>query len=167
MPRDLSRRAGSTDQAVSRRVEETASIRKEIVIDAPPEDAWAAIRDVGAIHTRLAQKFVLDTQLEGDSRLVTFANGVSVRERIVDIDDRARRLAYSVTEWRATHHNASMQVFPDGGTRCRLVWIADLLPDNLTELVDGLMDQGCAAMKRTLEAYAARIGSQPGAQSTA
>ena len=128
-----------------------ASIRKEIVVDAPPEYAWAAIRDVGAIHTRLAKEFVLDTRLDGDSRLVTFANGVSVRERIIDIDDRTQRLAYSVVEWRATHHNASIQVVPDG-RRCRLVWIADLLPDTLAELVDGLMEQGCAAMKRTLEA---------------
>jgi hypothetical protein len=74
-----------------------------------------------------------------------------VRQRIVDIDDRARRLAYSVVEWRATHHNASLQVFADGDTRSRVVWIADLLPNDLADLVDGLMEQGCDAMKRTLE----------------
>jgi len=45
---------------------------------------------------------VLDTRLEGDSRLVTFADGTVVRERIIDVDDRARRIAYSVVEWRAT-----------------------------------------------------------------
>ena len=129
-----------------------ASIHKEIVLDAPPERVWAAIRDVGAVHTRLAKQFVLDTRLDGDSRLVTFANGEVVRERIVDIDDRARRLAYAVVDWRTTHHNASFQVVPDGDARCRLVWITDLLPDTLAELVDGLMEQGCAAMKRTLEA---------------
>jgi polyketide cyclase/dehydrase/lipid transport protein len=128
-----------------------ASIHKEILIDAHPEHIWDAIRDVGAIHTRLARQFVLDTKLDGDSRLVTFAGGAVVRERIVDLDDRARRIAYSVVEWRATHHNASIQVFADGDTRSRVVWIADLLPHDLAELVGGLMEQGCAAMKRTLE----------------
>jgi hypothetical protein len=128
-----------------------ASIHKEILIDADPEHVWDAIRDVGAIHTRLAQQFVLETRIDGNSRLVTFAGGAVVRERIVDVDTRARRLAYSVVEWRATHHNASIQVFAAGGTRSRVVWIADLLPDDLTELVGGMMDQGCAAMKRTLE----------------
>jgi uncharacterized protein YndB with AHSA1/START domain len=128
-----------------------ASIQKHVEIDAPPEHVWDAIRDVGAIHTRLAQQFVLDTRIEGDSRLVTFANGAVVREQIVDIDDRAHRLAYSVVEWRATHHNASIQVFPDGDTRSRVVWIADLLPNDLADLVGGLMEQGCEAMKRTLE----------------
>lgn len=128
-----------------------ASVHKEVVINAPAEHIWEALRDVGAIHTRLAHEFVVDTRLDGDSRLVTFANGAVVRERIVDVDDRARRLAYSVIEWRASHHNASIQVFPDGATRSRLVWIADLLPHDLADLVGGLMEQGCAAMKHTLE----------------
>jgi hypothetical protein len=131
-----------------------ASIRKEIPIDASTDHAWAAIRDVGAVHTRLARELVVDTRLEGDSRVVTFANGEVVRERIVDIDDRGRRLAYTVVEWRTTHHNASFQVLPDGDSRCRLVWITDLLPDTLAELVDGLMEQGCTAIKRTLETRA-------------
>jgi hypothetical protein len=127
-----------------------ASIHKEILVDAAPEDVWAAIRDIGAIHTRLAQQFVVDTTLDGDSRLVTFANGAQIRERIIDVDDRRRRLAYSVVEWRATHHNASLQVCAEGETGSRIVWIADLLPNDLAALVDGLMEEGCAAMKRTL-----------------
>jgi hypothetical protein len=128
-----------------------ASIRKEIVVNSPAEHVWAALRDVGAVHTRLAREFVLDTQLDGDSRLVTFANGEVVRERIVDIDDRARRLAYAVVDWRTTHHNASFQVVPDGEGRCRIMWITDLLPDTLAELVGGFIEQGSAAIKRTLE----------------
>jgi uncharacterized protein YndB with AHSA1/START domain len=128
-----------------------ATIHKEVLIDAPPDHVWHAVRDIGAVHTRLVRQFVVDTRLDGDSRLVTFADGTVVRERIVDVDDRARRMAYAVVEWRATHHNASMQVSAVGDTRSRLVWIADLLPDDLAALVDGMMEQGCAAMKQTLE----------------
>ena len=132
-----------------------ASIRKDLIINASAEHVWAAVRDIGAIHTRLAQQFVIDTKLEGDSRLVTFANGEVVRERIVDIDDRACRLAYAVIEWRTTHHNASFQVVSEGDGRCRLIWITDLLPDSLADLVGGFVDQGCVAIKRTLETSAA------------
>jgi uncharacterized protein YndB with AHSA1/START domain len=128
-----------------------ASIHKELIIDAPPEQVWEAVRDVGAIHTRLAREFVLDTRLDGDSRLVTFADGTVIRERIIDVDDRTRRLAYAVVGWRATHHHASLQVFGDGGLRSRIVWIADLLPNELATLVDGMMEMGCAAMKQTRE----------------
>jgi hypothetical protein len=128
-----------------------ASIHKDVLIDAPAADIWESVRDVGAIHARLAQGFVLDTRLEGDSRLVTFAGGTVVRERIVTVDDKARRLAYSVVEGRFTHHSASIQVLPDGPSRSRVVWVADLLPDDIAGFVDGMMTQGCAAMKRTLE----------------
>ena len=126
------------------------SIRKEMLINAPPADVWEAIRDVGAIHTRLAKGFVTDTRLDGDARLVTFANGAVVREVIVDLNNEDRRLAYSAVEWQATHHNASFQVIPDGD-RSRVIWIADLLPHDLAGLVGGLMDQGAKAMKQTLE----------------
>ena len=130
-----------------------ASIRKEILIAARPDEVWDAIRDVGAIHTRLAKGFVTDTRLEGDSRLVTFANGVVVRELIVDVDDDARRLAYAVVEWRAKHHHATFQVFAQGNGS-RVVWTTDLLPNDLAELVEGLMTQGAASMKTTLESHA-------------
>jgi carbon monoxide dehydrogenase subunit G len=136
--------------------EETmASIRKELIVNAPAEHVWAALRDIGQVHTRLAQQFVIDTKLDGDSRLVTFANGEVVRERIVDIDDSTRRLAYAVVNWRTTHHNASFQVVPDGDGRSRLTWITDLLPDSLAELVGGFVEQGSVAIKQTLEASAA------------
>jgi hypothetical protein len=132
-----------------------ASIHKELEINAPAEDVWDAVRDVGAVHTRLAQQFVIDTQLDGDSRLVTFANGEVVRERIVTMDDHARRLVYAVVDWRTTHHNASFQVVP-GDTGCRLVWITDLLPDSLAALVNGFVEQGCVAIRQTLETARSR-----------
>ena len=132
-----------------------ASIRKELIVDASADHVWAALRDIGQVHTRLAREFVIDTRLDGDSRLVTFANGEVVRERIVDIDDRARRLAYAVVDWRTTHHNASFQVTPEGDGRSRLTWVTDLLPDSLADLVGGFVEQGCVAIKRTLETSAA------------
>jgi carbon monoxide dehydrogenase subunit G len=127
-----------------------ASIRKEFTVDAPATQIWEAIRDVGAVHTRLARDMVRDTRVEGDCRIVTFANGEVVRERIVGIDDRSRRLAYAAVGWRTTHHNASFEVVDDGESRSRVIWITDLLPDGLAELVEGLMEQGSAAIKRTL-----------------
>ena len=131
-----------------------ASIRKEFTVSARPEDVWNALRDVGAIHDRLAKGFVTNTRLEGESRVVTFANGTVVRELIVDVDDNARRLVYAVVEWQTTHHNASFQVFPNG-EGSRVVWITDLLPNTLADTVSGFMEQGAIAMKRTLDELAA------------
>ena len=128
-----------------------ASIHKEVVVDSPADSVWDAIRDVGAIHERLARGFVVDTRLESDSRVVTFDGGFVARERIVDVDDRSRRLAYSVIEGPPTHHNASIQVFPAAGGGSRIVWIADLLPNEIAGVIGGMMEKGCTAMKQTLE----------------
>jgi carbon monoxide dehydrogenase subunit G len=129
-----------------------ASIQKELRLDAPAERVWDAVRDVGAVHERLGPGFLLDARMDGDARIVTFANGMGVREPIVDIDDTARRLVYAAVGGMSTHYNASMQVFPEGDGRCRLVWIIDLLPHALAPTVAALAEQATHVMKKTLEA---------------
>jgi hypothetical protein len=128
-----------------------ASIRKEMTLRAQPDPVWDAVRDVGAIHTRLAKGFVTDVKMDGEARIVTFASGMVLREWIVDVDDDARRLVWAAVEGRLTHHNGSIQVFP-AGSACRLVWQADFLPNELKNPIDALMQQGMDAMKGTLEA---------------
>jgi carbon monoxide dehydrogenase subunit G len=128
-----------------------ASIHREMLVETQATDVWDAVRDVGAIHTRLAPGFVVDTRLEEGARIVTFGSGLVVRELIVDVDDEARRLAWSVVGGSFSHHNASLQVFPDGEKRSRVVWIADLLPNELAGTIAGMIDQGMAVMKKTLE----------------
>jgi carbon monoxide dehydrogenase subunit G len=127
-----------------------ASIHREISINADPNDVWDALRDVGAVHQRLAPGFVTDVRMEEGARVVTFGNGIVARELIVDIDDAARRLVWSAAGGRLTHHNASAQVFPEsGGTR--FVWIADLLPHEMAPAIAQMIDQGLSAIKQTLE----------------
>jgi carbon monoxide dehydrogenase subunit G len=128
-----------------------ASIKREIFIKAPPDVVWDALRDVGAIHRRLAPGFVTDVRMEEGARVVTFGNGIIARELIVDIDDQARRLVWSVVGGRMTHHNASAQVFADDEGQSRFVWIADLLPHELAPTIAQMIEQGLAVIKRTLE----------------
>ena len=102
-----------------------ATLHKEIYIDARPEAIWDAARDVGALHTRLVPGFVVDTQLEGNARIVTFGNGMVVRELIISVDDQRRRLAWTAIGGRTTHYNAVLEVLADrSGTR--VVWSTDL-----------------------------------------
>lgn len=128
-----------------------ASIRKEIVTSARPDAVWDAIRDIGALHTRLVPGFVIDTRLEPGARVVTFGNGMVVREPIIDIDDRERRLVWGAIGGPLTHYNASVQVFPEGLSQSRVVWIADLLPNDAADQVRAMIEQGMAVMKTTLD----------------
>ena len=132
-----------------------ASIHKDIEVAAPAHDAWDALREYGAVHKRVAAGFVVDAYVEGDDRVVTFASGAQARERLVTLDDERRRLVYTVVDGPlgATHHQASVEVVdgedgPDRG--CTLLWTTDVLPHHLAPAIDALMDQGAAAMARTL-----------------
>jgi len=127
-----------------------ATIHKDIPIDAHPDDVWAAVRDFGAVHQRLVPGFVLDARLDGDARIVTFANGTVARELLVDCDEARRRLVYAVISERLKQHSASVQVLADGDTRARLIWIADLLPHEMAPYVEGQMDQAALAMQKAL-----------------
>jgi len=128
-----------------------ASIRKEVFIAVPPSQVWDALRDVGALHTRLVSGFVTDCRMDGDARVVTFANGMVARELIVDVDDNERRVVWASVGGRLTHHNASAQVFAEGIGSSLVVWMADLLPNELAPAITGMIEQGLLAMKKTLE----------------
>jgi len=132
-----------------------ASIHKDISIDAHPDQVWAAVRDFGAVHTRLAPGFATDARLDGEARIVTFANGTVARELKVDCDDARRRLVYAVVSERVKHYNASVQVLADGGARSRLIWIVDLLPNEIAPYIDAQMDQAALAMQKALNRNAA------------
>ena len=131
-----------------------AAVRKEILTKADPDLVWAAVRDIGALHTRLVPGFVVDTRLEPGARVVTFGNGMVVREPIVDIDDAERRLVWSAVSGQTTHYNASAQVFEAEEGKARVVWIADFLPDEVKGKIEAAMEHGAAIMKNTLDRLA-------------
>jgi hypothetical protein len=132
-----------------------ASIHKDILIDANPNDVWDALRDFHAVHQRLVPGFVLDSKADGDARIVTFSNGTVARELLVDCDEARRRLVYAVVTERVKQHSASAQVIPDGDNRSRLVWIVDVLPHEIAPYMNAQMDLAAVAMQKKLGRNAA------------
>jgi hypothetical protein len=127
-----------------------ASLYKDIFIAADSDAVWDAARDIGALHTRLVPGFVVDTHVAPGERVVTFANGFSMREPIITIDDARRRLVWSSIGGVTTHYNAALEVIAAAeGTRVR--WTSDFLPDDVAPRLSAMQDQGLAAMKRAFE----------------
>lgn len=127
-----------------------ASIIKQIRIDAPAAAVWDAVADFGAVHRRFAPGFVTDVQLVPGGRLMTFGDGVVAKELFLGRDDAARRLAYSVQSERLAHHSASFQVVDDRAGTSRLIWTADVLPDEVAPYIAGRMDAGLAVARDVL-----------------
>ena len=99
--------------------------------------------------------FVLDSRLDGDARIVTFANGMVARELLVDCDETRRRLVYAVVNERVKQHSASVQVTPEADGRSRLTWIVDVLPHEIVPYMNAQMDQAALAMQKKLGRSAA------------
>lgn len=131
-----------------------ASIHKEVALDARADNVWDAVRDFGAVHRRVAPGFLLDARLDGDARIVTFSNGTVAREVLVTCDDARKRLVYAVVSERVKQHSASIQIVADGD-RSRMIWIADVLPNEIASYIDGQMELGADAIRKTFARTAA------------
>lgn len=127
-----------------------SSVIMERELACPAERAWALLRAVGDAH-KAFPGVLTDSRLEDGARVVTFANGMVARERIVTIDPARRRVAYAVVGERFEQHAAAMEIVALGGS-CRFVWVSDFLPDALEPMVRGLMAQGVAAFAGAAEA---------------
>jgi hypothetical protein len=129
-----------------------ATNRRDLPLDVPADKVWAALRDFGQVHTKVAPDFLTGLEMKDGDRIVTFFNGHVARERLVTLDDRAMRLVYSIPEGRASHYSAAVQVFADGTARSRLVWTIDFLPDELAPGLAAMVDHALPFMKKALEA---------------
>jgi Polyketide cyclase / dehydrase and lipid transport len=129
-----------------------ATNRRELPLDADADKVWAAVRDFGQVHTKVAPGFLTDLRMDGSDRIVTFFNGMVARERLVALDDGDKRLVYTIVEGRASHYAAAVQVVAGGPGKCRVVWTIDFLPDELAPGLAGMVDHALPFMKKTLEA---------------
>lgn len=126
-----------------------ASVTVESEFACPAERAWALLSDFENPHKAFAG-VLTDARAEDGVRIVTFANGMEVREIMVDLNAERRRVAYAVVGGRFSQHSAAMQIMESNGG-CRFLWISDFLPDDAAPLVEGLMRQGAAAFARVAE----------------
>jgi hypothetical protein len=125
-------------------------IRRDVMVEVGIEEAWDALRRVGDAR-ELFTPVLADSRLDGDVRSVRFASGMEARERILDVDETHRRVAYAVIDSPLAYHHASMHLETAGPGRCQFVWLTDFLPAEAAEMLTPLIDQGTAAFKQNVE----------------
>ncbi len=126
------------------------TIVRDVALNLSVSEVWDRLREVGKAHELFAGVLV-DGEIDGDVRTVTFANGMVVKEQIVGVDEAQMRVAYSVVDGPFSLHAASMQAQALGEGASLVVWFSDFKPDALAAMVTPLMEAGLAAMKRNLE----------------
>lgn len=135
-----------------------ATVCVEVTVAVAASQVWEAIADVGAVHRRLLPRRVADARIDGDVRVLTMPDGAQVRELVLAVDHDIRRMAYTVVEGQRlplTYHHAAFQVFEEG-EHCRLVWVTDVLPHAMADVVRGRVERGIQEMKDVLESSGTR-----------
>jgi hypothetical protein len=128
-----------------------ASIQQRTELAVAADTAWAALRAVGDAH-KLFAPVLVDAQLHGDTRTVRFANGMVLHEKVLDVDEATRRVAYTALDGPGlAYHHASMQIVGDGQGGSTFVWITDFLPADAAGALAPLIEQGTRALKANLE----------------
>ena len=127
-----------------------ATVRKEIRLPRSADEVWAVLKRFDKVH-EMARGFVTASEMESEGvRMVTFANGVKMREHLVTSDDASKRLVYAIKDSpRYTHYSAAAQIFADGEAS-RFVWTVDFLPDAMAPMQDAAMSVGAEAMAKAL-----------------
>ncbi|MEU7145918.1 SRPBCC family protein [Nocardia sp. NPDC046473] len=131
-----------------------ATVQMDIDIDADADVVWKVVGDFATAPERITPGWVSACVADADVRVVTLQNGIIVRERLVAIDEERRRIVYSIIgdTVQPAHSNASMQICATGPGRSRLVWIHDVLPDELAELLYTNMSDAVHVIRETLAA---------------
>ncbi len=117
-----------------------ATLYKEVSLAVAPDALWEKVSKVGEVDKLL--NVIAKSELDGDVRVCTMADGGVLRERIVGIDDAKRRVAYTISDapFPLEFHAASMQVIDEGDGRLTFRWVTDLKPDALAAQLEPLFD---------------------------
>ena len=128
-----------------------ATMRREVWIDRPADEAWALVGDPAAV-TRWFPGMV-DVAVEGTSRVITLRSGLPLQEEVVSVRHDLRRFQYRLLgPLPVQFHLASIDVIPGGHARCLVVYSTDVEPSALTFILDGAVGDALDELKRVVEA---------------
>jgi carbon monoxide dehydrogenase subunit G len=120
----------------------------KIEINGSADQVWAVVGDFGGIGGWMPG--IDSCRVEGENRILD-TMGMTITERLVNKDDGARALTYSIVGGAPVEtHQAVVAVSPAGST-CRVEWTVDATPDEMADLMTGVYQQSLEALKAHVE----------------
>lgn len=131
------------------------------VIDVKPQEAWNAIRSVGGLDRwfPVIAKCRVEGQGVGAKRVCELANGVTLFERVEQIDDGGKIFKYSITEspLPISNYLGTVTVRDAGRGGAEIIWSArfdvpDQQRDELVGMLNSAFADGIQGLERDLKA---------------
>ena len=126
-----------------------ALVRREIVIARTPEDVWRAIGDPAAISTWFPG--IVTAEVNGASRVITTASGLTMPEEIVTNDPVRRVFEYRITAPLIKDHLGSIEVTGAGDDRSMVRYETRCEPDPIALVIGGACGNALHELRRQLE----------------
>jgi hypothetical protein len=127
-----------------------ALVRRELVIERPPDIVWRAIGDPAAISGWFPG--IVAAEVSGARRVVTTASGISMPEEIVTNDAARRVFEYRITAPMITGHLGSIAVTGAGDGRSLVRYDTRCEPDMIALVIGGACGNALHELRRQLEA---------------
>lgn len=140
---------------------ETLRVRR--TVDVPGEDAWAAISGIGGLDRWFP--VIASCRVEGRGvgaiRILGLDGGGEIRDRIEEVDHRARRLRYLRSEhpFPVQRYVGTVEVADRGGDRADVTWsveidITEQARDEFAAFLTSALSDGIAGLERDLRSTA-------------
>lgn len=124
-------------------------MRREVIIDRPPDAVWPLIADPAAIAGWFPG--MVDAKVDGTSRVITTASGIPLPEEIVTIDPIQRRFQYRVIGGLMRSHLGTIDVFDLHDGRSLVSYGTDAEPDPVALVIGGATGSALRELRRQLE----------------
>ena len=97
-------------------------------------------------------------ELDGSVRRLHLPGAGDIAEEIKVRDEAQFRLVYQCIEspQPMDFHEARIQIIPDSGDRCRLIWEADIHPEQFEPFLKGSMEGALAQLREVAVSSAGR-----------
>jgi len=123
--------------------------KAEVKIAKSPDEVWDLVGNFGGLAEWMPG--IEACELDGDIRRLQ-TMGLEIHEQLVEHDDDARRIAYSIVKspMPLEHHLATISVEADGDGSL-LTWAYEVRPDEMAGAIGPIYDGSAQAVKAKLE----------------
>jgi len=126
------------------------SLRRSVRIAVPASEVWALAGDPARLHEWFPG--VVSCTVDGTTRQVTTASGISLPEQIVTDDPLQRRFQYRITAPIVREHLSTLDVLDLGDGTSLVVYGVDADPATMALVLGGAAGNALEHLRALLEA---------------
>ena len=125
------------------------SVRRDVVIGVDADTAWRVVGRPEVLHHWFPG--IVDCRVDGDTRAVTLATGLTLDETILTNDSVQRRFQYRISGGPFAEHLASLDVIPLSDRSCLVTYASDAAPATMAIVLGGATGGALDELRRQLE----------------